>query len=182
MSSSKSLGDGVSFGRELVGWVASVISSIFGIFGAITSMFGSSGVVIIFILVSLLAIPWVYEHDVIIEEAEHFLRAVLYPFYRTILRPIMNFVRRIYNPLICWFNAINWWAAGVITEVVYPTIKECADFDVLFTAAEEFVLAVINDFLIDYFLAQQFYNGPANFDNICAKFIVLWGHWTDLYR
>jgi len=185
----KSSGDGggstnvlSSFFASLFGLVGSFIGLIFGIFGALASLFSTLPYLLAAVAITLVMVPWVSYNDVVIEEVEHVMRGIVYPFYLSTLRPILDLIRRIYNPLICWWNAINWWAAGVIYEVVYPTIVKCANLKQLFIAAEEFVLALFNDFIVNYFLAYDFFAGPCDFTNITNKWIALWAQWTALYQ
>ncbi len=178
----KAASDGANFIRAIVEFFAYLAAAIWGIISSFCSTISAIGVIITFILITLAVMPWIFGHDVVIEEAEHFMRTAVFPFYRAVLRPILNYLRRIYNSVICWWNALQWWASGVITQAIYPTIVECADFDSLFIAVSDFVFAIIDDFLRNYFLELGFFSGPCDFTNICNKWIILWGHWTNLYR
>ena len=186
MSTSSSSGSGgtsvaLDFGSAILDFFAGLVAFISGVFAGIASIFSAAPWLIFAIVLTLLMIPWVTYHDEVIEEVEHAFRGVLYPAWRDIGTPIANFIRAIWNPLICWFNAINYWAYGLVREVIYPTLVECANLKAVFTTAGDFVLAVLNDFVVDYFFASGFYNGPADFTNICNKWILFWNEWMTLY-
>lgn len=181
MSQSSSSSVALDFAGTVADFFAGLVAFVSGVFAGLASIFSALPWIIFAIVLTLTMIPWVYYHDEIIEEVEHAFRGVLYPAWRDIGTPIGNFIRAIWNPLICWFNAANWWAYGVIREVIYPTLVECSNLKAVFTTAADFVLAVLQDFVVDYFFATGFYNGPADFTNICDKWILFWNEWTTLY-
>jgi hypothetical protein len=166
---------------SVVALIGSIIAFIFGIFGAIASLLSALPWLLIALAVTALMIPWISYQDTIIEETEHLLRGVIYPFYVSTLRVILNFIRNIYNPLICWFDAVNYWASGVVTQVIYPTVVDCADIGGVAVAAENFVLAVLDDFVVGYFFSQGYYAGPCDFTHICSTFQALWAQWVSIY-
>lgn len=167
-------------GVTAVGFGAALTSVLSGIIGVLGTIFSSMIVFAALLLLSATMLMWVPYHDVAIEEGEHFMRAVAYPFYRDTARPVLDLLRRIWNPSICWFNAANWWAAGVVQDVIWPTFRECGGPQVAIEFAY-FVRALLQDFVVDYVLAQQWWYGPADFDNICTHWIAFWSAWVDLY-
>lgn len=152
----------------------------FGVLGFL----GSLTTTVPFFLITLLLVgamvPWVRYHDEVFETVEQFMRGVAFPVYRDTLRPIVDLLRQLYNPLSCWVSGVGWFAYGVVQTVILPTVVECGPGP-LFANAGRFIFAVLNDFLVDYFFAQQFYYGPADFTNICDKWIALFESWIALY-
>ncbi len=124
--------------------------------------------------------PIITYQDTFIEQAEWFLRSQLYPFYRDTLRPILVFFQVIYDNLICWFNAIQYWLYGIVRFVVFPVFKNC-DIQPTFNAALVFINTVIQDFFIDYFLGEKYFYGPCDFTNVTATGINAWLEWVKLY-
>lgn len=183
MSTTTASGGSVAldFGSAIVDFFAGLVAFASGVAAGIASIFSALPWLIFAIVITLAMIPWVQYHDEIIEKVEHVFRGVLYPAWRDIGTPIANFIRAIWNPLICWFDAANWWAYGVIREVIYPTLVECSNLKAVFTTLSDFLLAFLNDFVVDYFFASGFYNGPADFTNICDKWILFWNEWMTLY-
>jgi hypothetical protein len=181
MSTSGGSSVALDFGSAIVDFFAGLVAFLSGVAAGIASIFSALPWLIFAIVLTLAMIPWVTYHDEIIEEVEHAFRGVLYPAWRDIGTPIANFVRAIWNPLICWFNAANWWAYGVIREVIYPTLVECSNLKQVFVTLSDFLLAVLKDFVVDYFFQTGFYTGPADFTNICDKWILFWKEWMTLY-
>lgn len=180
-SSSSTSSTALDFGSAILDFFAGLIAFISGVFAGIASLFSALGWIIAATVIVALMIPWVSYHDEIIEEVEHAMRGVVYPAWRDVGVPVANFIRSIWNPLICWFNAFNWWSYGVIRTVLYPTAVECVNLKALFTTLSDFLLAVLKDFVVDYFFASGFYDGPADFTNICNKWILFWNEWTTMY-
>ena len=174
-------GTALNFGSAIADFFAGILAFLSGVAAGLASLFSALPWLIFAIVVTLLMVPWVQYHDEIIEEVEHAMRGVVYPAWRDVGVPIANFIRSIWNPLICWWNAANWWFYGIIREVIYPTLLDCNNLKAVFVSLGEFVLAVLKDFVVDYFFAMEFYNGPADFTNICNKWIAFWNEWMTLY-
>lgn len=170
-----------TFIAALFGFVGSCIGFVFGAFGALAQFFSALPWLLVAVAITALMIPWVNYHDVAIEEAEHLMRGVVYPFWRDTLRQLVVIVQSLYDPLICWFDAVNLWASKVVTDVIYPTIKDCADLRELFITAEEFVLAVLQDLVVECFFGQVYLSGPCDCTNIRDKFIAFWTQWTSIF-
>lgn len=162
----------------LLGYIASFFA---GVIGVLSSIVTSLPFILIAMTFSLVFIPWVYYHDVAIEEAELFMRGTIYPLYRDTIRGIMDLFRQIWNYSICYINAGNWLASGILREAILPTAKECNNLKQLFITLADFVLAVLKDFLLEYFLMGRFYTSPMDFTNICNKFVLFWDQWIQLY-
>ena len=167
------------FVTQSVGFGSSGVSVLFGFLAGLGSIASSFYFIAIVLVLTAVSIPLVRYNDVFVEEVEHFMRGVLYPLYRDKIRPIINYIRRIHNPIVCWFNALNWWSYGMLIDVIWPTFSECGP-GLIFENLGKFILAVFEDFVVNYFLAQRFYDGPCDFTNICNKFIAFWDSWLAL--
>lgn len=160
------------------------------------TFFASVPMIVIALVLSGFMFPWIQYHDEIGETAEQFMRGEVYPVWRDTVRPIWNQIRRLINSLSCWVSGFNWWAYGVVQDVIFPTVRDCGP-GTFFSNVAEFILGkflapcsekthvfsevLMNDFVVDYVIAQKFYDGPADFTNICDKWIALWTSWMDLY-
>lgn len=162
-------------------FLAALFSVIFTVIGSIIEILGY--VLVIAGTAALMAIflGWATYHQPIIEDTLNFLTTQVYPFYINTFRPILNFIRLIFDPLICYWDALVLWCYGIITQVIYPVFKQCGGLGNLIIALENLILAIVNDFLVDYFLAQQFFYGPCDFTNICLRFEIFWLEWVQLY-
>ena len=156
--------------------ILSVIATIFGIL----SIFVSSLPVIIFaLIVTAGMMPWVRYHDRWIEQAEIGMRSTIFPAYNETVREFLNLFRRIYNPLICWWNAFNWWGYGMIREVLFPTIRMCGIKQLLINVAY-FVEAVAEDFLL-HIVSGAFWNTDADYSRVSTRGIAMFQEWVNLY-
>lgn len=150
------------------------------ILGSVGSLFSFVPLLIVALLVTAVAIPWVNYHDRIVEEAEYGMRTKIYPFYRDTVREFVNILRLIYNPLICWWNAFNWWWFGLFQEAIYPTIFECGGKQLLVNAAR-LIWAVARDLLAGYIASLDFLDQPFDAGDICTAWINFWMSWVNLY-
>ncbi len=175
-------GNGASFISNCIGLIGSFFSTGASAVSAIQSIVSAIFYIAIALVLVFLMIPWSYYHDTIIEEGEHMWRTALWPFYRDIGQPVLEFVQELYDPTICYIDGGSVIANNMITDVLIPTIQDCVEFKTLFIAVKNFVLAVLKEFIINYVFKQAFYNGAMDFTNICNKWIVLWNLWTQVYR
>ncbi len=158
----------------------SVVNVFSAIFHALAIFFTSTYILIILLIVTGLMIPLVKEGDTAVEEFEHFMRGSVYPAWHTTGRTAANFIRRIFNPLICTVDGFNWIGFGIFQDAIYPTLVECNPGP-MFIKLGEFLLAVLEDFVVNYFFAEGFFAGPCDFTNICNKWIAFWNAWMTLY-
>lgn len=156
-------------------------SAAFGVLSFLGTLFYSIPFLLVTLLLAVTMVPWVRYHDEVVETSEQFMRGYVYPVYRDTLRPIGSFLRDIFNPLACWIGGANYWAYGMIQDVIWPVVRDCNPAPV-FISLGQFIRALFDDFVINYFLAQDFMTGEsADFDNICDKWIIFFNAWIDLY-
>ena len=158
----------------------SIAGLFFGFLGSLGTFFASIPILILALTLAGVSFPWVQYHDEIIETGEQFMRGEVFPIWRDTVRPIWNQIRRLINALSCFVSGANWWGYGMVQEVVFPIVRDCGPGTFL-NNIFEFIIAVMNDFVVDYFIAQKFYDGPADFTNICNKWIALWTSWMDMF-
>lgn len=164
---------GVAYvGQALLGILSAVI-------GIISSILSSLPLLLVAIAITLVMIPWVRYHDKAIEEFELGMRGTAYPIFRDVIRDVINLLRRIYNPVICWWNAGAWWGYGMVRDVIYPTIKQCG-VKPLILALEEFIKDVSVD-LIYYLASGHFLTSYADFSRIYVSGPALAQAWINLY-
>ncbi len=108
--------------------------------------------------IGLLAIPWSKYHDRLHEQVEFGLRCRITPVWRTTVRPIYNLIRSIANPLLCWWNAINWFSMGYFNNTLVPTVIGCGPSP-LILAALEVVNRFFMDFLVGFVISGNFLTG-----------------------
>ena len=156
------------------------MGAVFSVAGFIGSVLTSVPFMLVILLVAAPTIPWVTNQDTVMEEAEHAMRSYAFPAYRDTVRPIMENIRFLYNPISCFFGATNWVAYGLVVDAIYPTATQCG-ISPLFTAVGHFVDALLTDFLVNYFLQQQFFNGPCDWTNVTATGIHMVNEWITLY-
>lgn len=138
--------------------------------------------IIFALMLGLVAFPWQYYHDKPMESAEYVMRCVVRPFLTGPVGDLVNIARRIYNPLICWWNAANWLTYGIWREVVFPLFVKCDLSSVISTAAavlERFA----SDFVADYIATGNFLtlaNGVFDWGPLCDAWVAFWGSWQAL--
>lgn len=157
----------VTFVIQLVGFVTYLATFALSVIGFITSIVSSVPVVIIMLIVASVMLPWVEYHAPIVDQLEHFMRTVAYPFYEQTARPIMNAIRRFFNPTVCFVDAYQLWAYSIIWDAVYPTLVECEGLNTAFRFGE-FLFQFLGDFGVDYFLQLKFFEGPFNYTASCS--------------
>lgn len=170
-----------TFVSSLIAFGASIISVIAAVAHALAIVFTSTWMLIILLVVTAVMVPIVKEGDVAVEEIERFMRGTAVPAYRNTVRVIINFLRRLFNSTICPIDGINWISYGLVQDAIYPTILECNPSQ-MFINLGDFVVAVLEDFVVNYFLAEKFFNQPCDFTNICNKWINFWEAWIILYK
>lgn len=156
----------LSFFLVILSWVGVVLQSL--------------PFIIVALVVTAVMIPWISYHDRIIEEAEYGMTAHVFPAWRDNVRNFVNVLRRVYNPLICWWNATNWWFFGLYREAIFPTAFECGIKDMLFNLGR-LLFAVMDDFVAGYIANGNFFTEKVNFTNICAAWIAFWDSWIAVY-
>lgn len=117
--------------------------------------------------------------DVVLEESEYFLRCVAFPLWRDFVRPIFTLLRFIYNILICWWNAINWWAFGIWQEAIIPTLTDCG-VTIPAQRVGDFFIALFEDLLVDWIISGDFLTQELDFTNINATWTAFWEAWQAL--
>jgi hypothetical protein len=185
-----------------VGYLFTRVIGILGAIGGwILSVFNSLPIIILVVLLSTGAFYWQNYHDELGESAEYGMRCVARPVYLEPIRPLIEIVQRIYNPTICWWNAVNWITFGIWREVVYPLALQCNVKDVFInigalieTFATDFVAGYLasGDFLT---LSNGIFNwgpgsdpfnqpngqAPGGTGMLCERWLTLWRSWVDLY-
>lgn len=157
----------VVFVVQFVGFITYLATFALSIIGLIVSFVSSVPVIVIMLLVASVMLPWVEYHAPVVDQLEHFMRTVVYPFYETTARPIMNSFRRIFNPTVCFVDAYQLWAYSVIWDAVYPTIVECEGLNTAFRFGE-FLFQFLGDFGVDYFLQLKFFDGSFDYNASCT--------------
>lgn len=102
-----------------------VVSGGFSLVGLVSTLIGFGLLIIGSVVLTFALWPLVQYHDVLIEDAEMFHRNTLKPIWRDDVRDFADAVRRIWNPLICWWDGAGWWTMAIFREVLIPTIREC---------------------------------------------------------
>jgi phage-related protein len=162
------------------GWVgASMLQVFFALVGVVSAAFSALPFIIITLAISAAMIPWVRHSPMIVEYAENGMRAQVYPVWRDTVRDIANLVRQIWNPLICWFNALNWWGYGMVREVIFPVVRRCGIKQVLVDlgiflrfVAEDGILPIANG---------SFMTEDISFARITPSGIAMVNSWITLY-
>jgi len=157
----------ISFVVQLVGFIIYLATLVLSVIGFVTSIVSSTPVLILALVVSSAMLPWVEYHAPIVNEMEHFMRTVVYPGYEAVARPIMNAIRRFYNPTVCFVDAYQLWGYTMVWDVIYPTIAECEGLNSAYLFGQ-FLFQFFNDFVINYFAQLEFFNGPFNYAATCA--------------
>jgi hypothetical protein len=170
----------IGFFGAIVAFVLRVLSFFMVILSWIGIVLQSMPFVIVVLVVTAVMIPWISYHDTIIEEAEYGMSAHVYPAWRDSVRDFVNVLRRVYNPLVCWWNAINWWFFGLYREAVFPTAFECGIKDMLFKFGK-LLFAVTDDFVGGYFASGNFLTETVDFTNITPAGIAFWDAWIEVY-
>lgn len=161
-------------------FLVGIINTCLGVIAFISQIVTTGPFLIFLLTTTAIMYPVITYQDDLIEQLEFFARTIAYPFYISTIRPILVFIQYIYNNLICWFNAAQFWLYGLFRYVIQPTFEAC-NINPTLNATYIFIGTVIQDFWIDYFFAEQFYYGPADFTNITTTGIDAWLKWVDLY-
>ena len=194
-------GESINFVVSL-GYLASrVVGILFAIGGWFLSLFNRTPIILTVVILSAGAFLWQNNHDLVGEATEFVMRCTIRPVYVDPIRPLIELVQRIYNPSICWWNAVNWITFGVWREVVFPLAQRCNVTEV-FINIGLLIETLANDLVADYVANGNFLtlnNGlfnwgpgsdPYNQPNgqvpggtgmLCQRWLTLWQSWVDLY-
>ncbi len=147
---------------------------------SLVSLLSSAYIIIGILLLSLVSFPIVLYGDKAMENAEFAMRTKVFPIYRDAVRPFLNLLRKIYNPLSCWWNALNWWGYGMVREVLFPLALRC-NVKTLFVRIGQFLIAVGSDLVL--FIARgRFLSEFVSFQNITPAGIAMFQAWIDVYN
>lgn len=114
-----------------------------------------------------------------VSELEHTMRTDVYPLWKDTLSDWVSIARRLFNGLICWWNASVYWIVGLWRYVLFPTIRECGIKPVL-TSVIEFVRVTAEDYVI-LIISGRFRTGLADFSRISPAGQAMFQAFIDLY-
>ena len=168
----------------LVIWPVRVI---FAFFGWLLSLVSYFPVIFVLAAIGFLMIPWVSYHDRIIENVEFAMRCRVGPVWQEFLSPIFRLFQILWNPLICWWNALNWFSYGWIEVVAIPIAIDGNVIDTI-TNLAKFLNILIRDLLIGYFLTGDFLTEEISLTtcvgvgcvSMCDAWIAFWKTWQNL--
>lgn len=159
--------------------IQGILSVLFAIGGVLASLYSALPVILIGVGITGVMLPWVVYHDSFVEQTELAMRGTVFPIWRDYVREWFVLARSIFNPLICWWNALNWWGYGMVREVFIPTLRECR-VKPIFLAAASFIQAVGEDILL-YIASGRFLTEYADFSRVSPRGIALFQAWIDFY-
>lgn len=113
------------------------------------------------------------------EDAEHALRADVYPIWIESIQEVFSLARQLFNALICWWDAFVWWLAGLLRYVIFPTARECGIRPIL-TKAAVFIRVFVQDYVV-VIISGRFRYQFADFSRISPAGIELFQAWINLY-
>lgn len=168
-----------NFGVALVSVFTALLSVVTAVVSLLATLLTALPFILGFILITAAMLPYVKYHDRVFEEGEFFMRTKVYPLYRDTLREILSLVRDVYNPVICWWNAGNWWGYGMTRFVLIPTILDCGVTDVALKLGA-FIKAVVKEALL-HVVTGRFMTEKAVWTEITATGVNLANSWIALY-
>lgn len=139
-------------------------------------------------------------HHTAQQELEYGVRCVVRPIYQDPVRKVLELLQRIYNPVICWWNGVNWITFGTWRQVVYPLAQKC-NISGIFINVANLVQVVATQFVADFIATGDFltlangiydwgpgsdpFNQPngqtgAGTGTLCQTWQTLWTSWLDL--
>lgn len=113
------------------------------------------------------------------EDAEHALRADVYPIWIESVQEVFSLARQLFNALICWWDAFVWWTTGLLRYVIFPTARECGIRPIL-TKAAVFIRVFVQDYVV-VIISGRFRYQYADFSRITPAGIDLFQAWINLY-
>lgn len=166
------------------------IRVIIALFAWIFTLIAYFPIIFILLAITALMIPWTRYHDSVVENVEFALRCRITPVWIEVVRPFVNLFRIIWNPLICWWNALQWFAFGWMQEVVWPIAIDGGILDTI-TKLGIFLNIFVRDFVAGYvlsgdFLQERVYlDGPLSCGfigctSMCDAWIDFWQAWQNL--
>lgn len=114
-----------------------------------------------------------------IEATESLIRCSVTPAYQTYIEPLYLLLQRLYEPLICWWNAANWFLFGIIQDVVIPLLISC-NVQQLAVDAFDLFSTVLEEIVANYILTTDFLTEPFDGTATCAAVQTVWTTWQDL--
>lgn len=156
-----------NFTRGVFRVIVKAVSLVFSILAAAAFILAGAAFVAL-VGLSIFGAYYVNENlDVVIESGEYFFRCIAFPVYDTIIFPIFDQLRDIFNPLVCWYDAATWIGYGLYRQVLLETLQECGLFDIL-VAIFDLFRTLLSDVVLDYILLGEFFDEPLDATNICA--------------
>jgi hypothetical protein len=160
-----------------------VVTSAFSVVAALGSLLATLvtalPLILGFVAITAVMLPYVKYHDQVFEEADLFMRTQVYPVWRDTVRPIADVVRDVYNPIVCWWNAANWWGYGMTRQVIWPTIMDCG-VTAIATELGSLLLAVVEEVVIPL-VTGQFLTQYSTWTNTKIHGVALANAWINLY-
>lgn len=178
----------------IISWGALVIYGAGNVFARIVAMASFIGaqlltllnwapIIIVALILSVFAFGWQNYHDPIMESGEYGMRCVIHPTWADTVSPVYTLAQRIYNPLICWWNAANWLTFGLWREVIFPLSISCGIQDV-FTNAAQLIYVFADTFVADYFATGNFLTltyGVYDWQALGDAWVTFWKSWQNLF-
>jgi len=176
----------ISYGGFVIYGAASVFSRLIAIVSFVgyqaLNILNALPLLIGVVLLGFVAFGWQNYHDEIMESTEYGLRCVVRPTWVDTVLPVYELAQRIYNPLICWWNAVNWIFFGLWRNVIFPLSIKCGIQTVVLNAGQTFFVFA-DTFVAQYFATGNFLtlaNGVFDFDPLAMQFRTTWLSWQDL--
>lgn len=148
-----------------------LLSVVSAIFGVLSSLYSLLPFLIVALVVTAIYLPITIYGSSAIEQGELALRSTVYPIYRDDVRPFLNFLRSIYDILVCWYNSIVWWSYGVIREVIWPVVRMCGVRDLLRNTG--YFIKYLGFDLILHIVSGAFFRSDADFSRISPAGIAM---------
>jgi hypothetical protein len=134
---------------------------------------------VLFVLSILYSITFMSYSAPIIENMEYFMRCEFYPWFQGIPTIILEFVRTLFNPLVCWYDGVVWTPYGIGQEVQFPLLLRCGLVNALKLFANT-LYTFFTEFVIGYILTFHFLSIPFDYGNTCSAWTASWAAWQQI--
>lgn len=123
---------------------------------------------------------YVEKHDVLFEKATYFMSNDVDDFWQDTLKDMADLVRRLYNALICPWNAQIYWSYGVVRDVFIPILRKCP-IKPFFAAVADFIVAVMKDVVL-FIASGRFLSQFTTFTHVTPAGITLFQTFINVYK
>jgi hypothetical protein len=154
------------------------VSTLFAILRWFSQMVSYSGTFFMLLILFSGSMLLAQYSNSIVERTDYVFRCIVNPVMDATVLPLLNLIRRAYNPVICWWNAGNWFMFGYFNNVLVPDLIACGVEALLVDLG--CVATQLFDTLVLFVATGKFLTGAFDMSQLSAALVQFVDDWITL--